>query len=57
MRDGAGVGVDVLSPGSRNESGRRSPAVNYKWLYEKEKRNQARVGAAGLLSRRGSIQF
>ena len=47
----------LRNSGSGGGSGSRSPAVNYKWLYEKEKRNQVRGGATGLLSRSESIQF
>jgi Nuclear pore complex component len=58
--------------GSGSGSGRRSPGVNYKWLYEKEKRGQTRgfggIGGVidggaggergrGLLARSESIQF
>ncbi|ERF75880.1 hypothetical protein EPUS_01246 [Endocarpon pusillum Z07020] len=47
----------VRNSGSGGGSGSRSPAVNYKWLYEKEKRIHVRGGATGLLSRSESIQF
>lgn len=54
-------GVGVRSPGSGSANGHgsrgRSPAVNYKWLYEKEKRTQVRGGGVGLLSRSESIKF
>ncbi len=53
VKDAAGV----RSSGPGGASGSRSSAVNYKWLYEKEKRNQIRGGATELLNRSESIPF
>jgi Nuclear pore complex component len=58
VREGAGVRSPSPGSGSGHGSLSRSPGVNYKWLYEQEKRNQARGGGAGgLMSRSESIQF
>lgn len=43
--------------GTEGKSRSRSPALNYKWLYEKEMRNPIAVAGGGLLPRSESIPF
>jgi Nuclear pore complex component len=58
VREGAGVRSPSSGPGSGSGNLSRSPGVNYKWLYEQEKRNQARGGGgSGLMNRSESLQF